>query len=144
MSPLRCLWNLKHLNEERQCFFEMVDNKDIIPFTVWSGFLSLIGFLKHIPVIQWIIRNHRLCHNLRKRLVLIVVVELTTWKLRHCVTHVTEFSVFYPSINFTFFFSVVIPFKQFLTIFFVKMIELVVRKPGNSKTTKRITQKENN
>ena len=42
------------------------------------------------------------------------------------------------------FFSVVIPFEQFLTIFFVKMIELVVRKPGNSKTTKRITQKENN
>ena len=44
----------------------------------------------------------------------------------------------------SFLFSVVIPFEQFLTIFFVKMIELVVRKPGNSNTTKRITQKENN
>ena len=44
----------------------------------------------------------------------------------------------------SFFFQLSFPLNNFSSSFLVKMIELVVRKPGNSNTTKRITQKENN
>ena len=52
---------------------------------------------------------------------------------------------FLPKYKFYFFFfRLSFPLNNFSPSFLLKMIELVVRKPGNSKTTKRITQKENN